>query len=102
MENSFNSDWSLIKSNVTVLIDFPPAPHCTVLPFDDKIINSSTQHFPYTHFHTLFCACINGCLLSSLCLFHLVKIFQTDENKQSCVKDSNRQSVKNVTVIMSE
>ena len=47
-------DWSLIKSNVTVLLDFPPATHCTLLPVDDKIItNSPTQHFPFTHTHTL-------------------------------------------------
>lgn len=42
-----HSKLSLIKGNVTVLVDFPPTTHCTLLPFDDKIItNSSTQHFP--------------------------------------------------------
>lgn len=44
------SDWSLIKSNVTALLDFPTTTRCTLLPFDDKIItNSTAQYFPQTH-----------------------------------------------------
>lgn len=48
-----HGDWSLIKCNVTVLLDFPSTTHCKLLSFHDKIItNSSVQHFPHTHTHT--------------------------------------------------
>lgn len=90
-----HSDWSLIKGNVTVLLDFPPTTHCTLLPFDDKIItNSPTQHFPYTpcpHSH------MHNKELSSIWFMswpRSVKRFQTDKNKQS-------ERVINATVMLS-
>lgn len=68
-----HSDCCLIKGNVTVLLDFPPTTQCTLLPFDDKIItNSSTQHFPHTHFHALIRTCIKT---AASCLLHVHLIY---------------------------
>lgn len=74
-----HNDWSLIKGNVAVLLEFTPTTHGTPLPFDDKIItNSSAQHFPYKHFNALIHTCIKRAVFNSIYV-HLVKIFQTNE-----------------------
>lgn len=36
MEQFQLGGWSLIKGDVTVLLDFPPATHCTLLPVDER------------------------------------------------------------------
>lgn len=61
------SDWSLIKSNVTALLDFPTTTRCTLLPFDDKIItNSSALGRLFSHIHSS----------------HTVKMLQNNKDKE--------------------